>query len=635
MAEIVYRAFSGEQPRLEAHLLPDSAAQLALNCEFESGALVPTRAGAELTTLQSNPIRGLHTIDGVNFMSWPVEAHTFPSPVLEDNFNRMYFLLPSEGEVRAGLMLEATPAGPTPAATCKVGVPQPTVAPVLTLIDRDTLPEYPNANVTLTTWWEHGGKNYGETAALVNPVRPYREYTFATPTLGDAPSSATLVAKLLIKDVANQILVSLSVRAGSSGRSNGLPGGVEATLANEGAQGRFVLTWGVTETRAYTYTNENSWNEEGAPAPPSTISPTYLQDVQVVVAPTDFTGYRPFLRYGIYRTYGANTTYIKTDVSGAAPTLIDASRLPASIGGALESMDWFVPPGGLGGMVMAAGGWFAAYKGSNLHLSEPYYPHAWPYVHRFPSAIRGVMPTQQALVVTTADGVYLLTGANPIGTQQLPLNLPQPGVSQRSMVSIDGAIAYASQDGFPMVSGSSATMLACQNLFTRKVWRERYGAILTDNSMRFSYHDGSLIMSSSSQADGFALRLDEDIGAFARSNVRMDCTFLLPVNDALYYSVGNKLYAYRQGATQDFDWWSKDFVYRKPRSFGAGFIRCAGPITLSLYSDGVLVHEALVSSGYFGVPDINPALRWSVRLRGAAKVEELQLGLTFMDLENA
>lgn len=634
MAEIHYTTFTGEQPRYVSNLLPLNAAQTAINCEFESGALNPTKAGLLVTTLASNPTKGLHTTDGINFFSWNVEAQTFISPIIEDNYNRMYFLLPSEGVLRAGLTAEMSPLGPTPATTFRLGVPQPTVAPVLTLVDRYDLPQYPGASFNVEAWYEASGGQYGRQIGLAfNVISPFRSYTFTPPAMpSGTPGDAVLTARFQIKDASGIVLVSVQVRSGSSGRSNGLPGGVEISLENSGT-GNVLLTWGVTETRAYTYLLENSWGEAGAAAPPTTISPTYIQDVQVALTASDFTGYRPFSKFRVYRTYGGGLSYIETAVTGAGLVYTDASRLPSSVLGAMQSTDWYPPPIGMQGMCLSPNGWFAAFKGSTLYLSEPYRPHAWPYIQKFPFAIVGVYPTKQALVVTTTGGVYLLSGTNPIGSSQFKIDLPQPGISQRSMIDIDGAVAYASHDGFPLVIGNQATMVASQKLFTRSVWRSRYGALLDDGSLRFAYHDGNLIMSSSSQPTGFALRLDEDIGAFSRLDVRMDCTFRLPVLGALYYTVANQLFQFRAGTVQNFEWWGRNFIFPYPATFGAGFIWADGPVTLTLYANEAQVYEAVIATDYFTLPDMNPALRWSVRLRGASTVREFHIARCLRDLK--
>jgi len=639
MAKIHYRAFAGEVPRSEPHLLADGQAQLSQWCDVSTGALSPIQGGALLTTLASNPVRGIYTEDGINYYSWPQETIAVRSPIPEDTYNRMYWLTPASGVMQVSSKLGMLPSGPTPLAgnTWRVGVPRPTVAPELSLIDRTTLPDYPNVNWVADAWWESSGTAYGKAAVTLVQTQAFRRYTFAPPAQpGGTPSGAVLVLKVQLRDsdAANQVIATATMRANStsSTKVSSLPGGAEFTMSVDGAAGVMTIEWGPESTRAYTYAYTNDWEETGAPAPPATIAPTYLQDVQIVVATESFTGYRPFLRHEIFRTYGTNTTYIKATVTGTAPTYVDATRTPGSVGTALESSDWTPPPTGLEGLCSVPNGWLAAFKGTTLYMTEALYPHAWPYTQTFPTAIRGVHASQQSLVVTCADGTYVVSGAYPSNTQQRRLDLPQAGIAARSMTSLDGVIAFASNDGLPLVQGSQGSMTASQSLFTRKVWRERYGDILADASLRLSYHDGFLVGTSHTTAKGFLVRLDDGPATFTRTDERIDATFQLPVTDTLYYSVGNAIYQFRGGTNKSMTWWGKDQLFASHTAFGAGFIRCDGPTLVEVFADGVLWHSDTRSSGYFRLPAGKKALRWSVRLSGQYTVREFALAATMQEL---
>lgn len=373
--------------------------------------------------------------------------------------------------------------------------------------------------------------------------------------------------------------------------------------------------------------------EEGAPAPPATISPTYVQDVKIVTKTESFSGFRPLKETNIYRTYGTSETYVKTEVIDNDDHFIDNSVVPTSVGRALDSIDYYPSPTGLQGAVGLPNGWFAAFKGNTLYMSEPYRPHAWPYSMTFPNNIRGLCPAQQSLVVTATDGVYIVAGSYPRSAQQVKLACPQPGIAQRSMANIDGAVAYASNDNIILVSGNSATPEAGQKLFTRNKWRDRYSASLSSAGMRFGYHDGALVMTSKDQNLGFVIRLDEAVGSFTRTTVGFDSMFLLPVTDTLYYSIGSTVYRYNSGTAKQFDWWGKDFVFTKHETFGAGYIRCDGAVTVRLYADGEEVFGATLTTGHFRLPGITPKLRWSVRITGNVSVHEFHLARSMMELQ--
>lgn len=635
MPLVAYRQFKGEIPAVEPHLLPNGAAQLAENCQFSRGSLQSMMGGSVLGTMLSNPVKGIYTETGTSFYTWPTETLAFRTPIIDDAFNRVYFLVLSDGVLKVTTTLDMAFNGPTPLPgnSFRTGVPRPTVAPVLALLDRTTLPDYPTATVAFDVWYESGGKTYDQvTGTSFTTTTAFKKYEINKPSRGpDTPEDATIVVRMTVRSDDADVVNTL-VRPASTTRISSLPGSQEISLA-DGTSLTLSIAWGPEETRAYVYVNENDWNEEGAPSPPAKISPTYLQDVQITVTPSSFSDYRPFLRHRVYRTYGSIPSYVGADVIGTSPVYIDASRAPSAVGTSMQSTEWDPAPDGLQGAEYMAGGIFAVFKGNALYVSEPYRPHAFPYIFTLPTAIRGIRAAQQSLVVTTADGLYILSGSAPANAQVIKVSTPQPGVAQRSMVNIDGGVAYASNDGFVLVDGSAASMTTSQKLFGRKKWREMYGSILADASMRFSFHDGYLVVSSSTESKGFTLRFDEDVGSLSRQKQRMDSAFLLPVEDALYYADGATLYKYQGGSDLEFDWHGRDEIFAAPVTFGAGYLR-GDAVTLKLYMDGVLVCDRLISEGYFRLPSELPkCLRLSVRLQGTGFVQELCLGRTMAELQ--
>lgn len=648
MAVIGTRTFRGEIPRAEPYLLGENNAQMAVDCDFARGSLAPIKTGLMLrNSMGSNPVRGVYTEDGINFYTWDQETYAFQSPVIDDTNNRLYYLTPSEGVFKVASKLGMGPGGPKPLAgnTWKAGVPRPTVAPTLTAVDRTTLPDYPLITVSVEAWWEDTtGKDYNRTTSVVTTVTPLREYSFNIPAQPVVTGQVMkLAAKLTFTNVDGLAeILQVTVRAGASARSNALPGGIEAVLTQtSSAAAKISLSWGVRETRAYTYTYRNTWSEEGAPAPAATISVTYIQDVRIGVTAGNFTGYRPFSEYQIYRTFGTTAAYLPVSVTGSGLTFTDSSSKPDPNKEGLQSTAWTPPPDSLDGLELMPTGWFAAYNGKTLYMSEPYRPHAWPYNTTFPTAIRGIKAGAQALVVTTMDGLYLVVGQHPASAQQMKTKTPQPGAAQRAMADIDGAVAYASNDGIVMVDGSSGSLEVSQVLFDRATWRGRYGDVLLGN-LRFAYHDGALVgvpdvVPLAGQAhNAFLLRMDGDAGNFTRLSARYDSMFRLPVNDALYFAQGSSIYRFAEGTNGTFDWWSREFVFPMEMTFGCGYIRCGGQVRLRIYADGELVDDLdNLSSGHFRLKDQLPrAQRWSYRLTGSGTVYEIFLARGMQELRN-
>lgn len=846
MAVIRFKKFGGEIPQLPAHLLPDEAAQKAVNCDFTHGNLAPLKQAAALKISGSggwtgtNPTKGMYTEDGTNFFTWASDTTAYKSPVIDDTYKRVYYLQDQKLWVTSyGL---ATSAGGTPSEAYVAGVPSPNVAPRLTTVNRSTLPDYPNAAVTIKVWYEAGGVRYNETTlssyvsstafssyTFLNPVRTADRIETTTEsagtdgdgnpvlvqkntTIAGTPATAVLVAEVSIASDSggSNVLLRATTRSGSQPvQSSALPGGVELAIAKvDETQSRVTLTWGIVETRAYVFTNVNTWNEESAPSAPALISCTYMQDVRVtmpyalsgtsmfsgapasadaeilnlyatyegrsswsqideegyyywvkvkaqygsanltkwfiaaasenkgsyglealpsnfsgdtsilalyanyegrstwnqvdqagyyywlrikelygieqttkwfkeavsyntssqpdrwftestpIVAPSQLWAYgaRPLKQHNIYRTFGSNPTYLRIGViPGGGSDYTDSKRSATEVGSALSTANYYQPPGGLSNLVLLPNGFFAASSGNTLWFSEPYHPHAWPYSMTFNKDIVGICLGAQALVVTTKEGVYSVAGAHPNAMSPTRLPAPQAGISNRMMVSMEGAVAYASNDGIVLVQGSNASLDFSRRYFNREDWRTNYSSVLFDGAgaLRFAYHDGFLVAASAISGKGFIVRTDEANYTYTRYSDTIDAFFQLPLRDTLYFSKGSTIYEFRAGSSNyTYEWWSKDFIFPKPVAFGAGYMRTGGATEIRLYADGVEYYRTTISStGYFRIPSARKpgdgllpsvasgipgsALRWSVYLTGTYTVDELYLASSMNELKNA
>jgi len=515
-------------------------------------------------------------------------------------------------------------------------VPQPTVAPTLAIVYRTDLRDYPGATFALTVWWEFNGKRYQETSAALTTVTALRTYTFDAPVRDtlNTPAGAVVRATFKALDSSSKQFMAVTMTAGDTdARSNAIPGGVTfAMTLVSGNQHRIELIFGISETRAYTYTARNTWLEESPPSPPAQISTTYLQDVQVTLTAVDFSGgYQALGSYLTYRTVGASPDYIRINASTDLIFTDDSSKAEDLLG-ILETADYEAPPALMDALVVLPNGSLAGFKGATLYISEVYRPHAWQYEIPFPKSIRGLLVVPGALIVTTAEGGYAVFGSDPASMQPVPLPVPQAGISQRSMARLPGQGVYASNDGFVSVVGSQASLVQSQALFARDDWQSRYGDVLT--SMSFAHHDGALVAASSEEPLGFVLRTDEQAaGQMTQFNVQMDALFQLPAADSLYYSAGSDVYQFRGGSVLSYTWWSKDFVFPTERSLGAGYIRCDGTVTLTFYADGDQVEQFTVTTGHFRLSSGYKRMRWSVKIQGTGKVYRLCLARTMGELK--
>lgn len=665
MTTLVLKNFSGELPNTPDYKLPDANAQQALYCDFAQNDLRPLRGGTLIKTM-SNTVKGIYTEEGTNFFTWPIETYAAKTPVNNDTYGRMYFMN-ADGFKVAQYSL-ATATGGEPSTSYLVGVPAPSVAPTLVLKQRASLPDYPSISVTTTVWYELNGKRYQEGAMTsFTVVSPWKKYTFTPPTRdaydsgqeatstyveGESstttvvteavpetgtPPDAKLTAQIIVLDTSNSnkeiFNVTVSSGATTPTRSNAFPGGVEVMLSSDG-----VLTyeWGVVETRAYVYTMVNAILEESVPSLANAVSVTYLDYVEVTTTDPTFTGYIPKSSVNIYRTFGTNPTYFKiTTTSLGGGVYKDETYKSSDIGVPLPSLEWDLPETGMTGLVPMPNGFFAAYKGNMLYFSEPFRPHAWPYAMSFPNNITGICPDAQSLVVTTNTGAHMVLGSLPSNMAQQKLPLPQAGIAQRLMVNLEGSVAYASADGIVLVQGSQSTMTLSQKFYSREDWRSTFATIADD--ARFGYTDGYLVMVSSAEAKGIIIRLDEAAGTLTQFNETFDSMFYLPITDTLYYSKGANVYRLRDGAAAYYtlDWWSKEFTMPNYTNFGAFFIRCTASTAVTIYVDGVSWHTfTAAATGYYRLPAGKRALRWSVRVQTAGKIEEIAMAESMSEFRN-
>lgn len=661
MTAMSLKEFIGMVPRSPDHLLPDNAAAFADNCDFSRSQLQPLRGGAEILST-SKPIYGMYTDSGAYWYTWESYVVAYRSPVINEQFNRVYYIEGNPGVLMVTVTPETdgrppmTGGPPKPELRWAAGVPNPTVAPKLDLIERSSLPDYPNALLEFKLWYTDGSVAYGVQTIAPFPVIDitWKRYHFDVsqyPPPAEAPAGAVLVVQAIATEGTpaggNKQLFSMNTATNSTtgATTSALPGGITMTL--EAAAGNIMyvnFAWGVIETRAYVYTEVNVWNEESGPSPVTLISPTYMQDVRVTMTHPDnaASGYRLRKESNVYRTYGGSQ-YIKANAAGVVTgTVFDdsARTVQSGTGTALASLTWVVPPVGMNGLVLAPNGWFAAFAGNTLFMSEPYRPHTWQYTMTFPKAITGICVGAQVIVVTTREATYIVTGPHPHSVTSMVVPIPVGGITHQSMCAVEGGVAFLSNDGIVVVEGSQASLAVNQRLFTRQVWRDMFGDDLP--TMHLAYHDGTVVAASWAADTGFVLELDEAGGAMTRYNFQHTALMRLPVQDALYYAANNKIYRFREGEYLNAAWNSKVFITPKYVKLGIGFARMSGSGTIKaeMYADEALVHTETLSpdathAKYFRLPSHRGALKWQIilTLTGGCILEDIAFAQTPEELK--
>lgn len=98
MPAIKLIGFSGEQPRIVPRLMPETAAQSAVNTRLDDGGLTPVRKTVFEATADSATCRSIYRHDG-DWLCWEDEVDAAPGPVAQD---RLYFTGDGQPKMRVG-----------------------------------------------------------------------------------------------------------------------------------------------------------------------------------------------------------------------------------------------------------------------------------------------------------------------------------------------------------------------------------------------------------------------------------------------------------------------------------------------------------------------------------------------------
>ena len=161
-----------------------------------------------------------------------------------------------------------------------------------------------------------------------------------------------------------------------------------------------------------------------------------------------------------------------------------------TLGSALITTTWDPPHEDLRGLIALPNGVLAAFKGREIHFSEPYQPHAWPsdYIQVVDADVVGLDNFGSTVVVGTKGDPHLINVADPSSAAAVKMELNQACISGRSFAYIDlQGVVYASPDGLVLV-GPSGGKLVTEAVYNRENWQA-----LDPSTIRSVYHDGAYL----------------------------------------------------------------------------------------------------------------------------------------------
>lgn len=667
--------FTGLFPRKPELNLPPNAATIAENCDFAYGELRSIKENYLLKTL-SESIASVFSEDGLRFYTWPSDTDAEITPIgAGADSDRLYFTGSTGFRVtsRSG----ASSSGGQPGTSYFVGVPKPTVAPIVTIDAGVASVELEAITPIATFHYEYKGMKYQEVIITASTITNGKKYAFTAPTrrvsaLSGAPRAAMLqevgydpytellddpTPKDAIAVIRLQFITPVvgptqdgkalgetkldqystnSSLANTSGLRIELTQDDDnkqlytATLGDQAAQEDLI-------TAAYVFTCVNIYNEEGPPSPPTvaTFSPSVKRTIGATIPP--FGQYVPIKEIRVYRTQNGGTSdeyffSFSIPAIGQSGVVNSLDSVPAAmLNEPIKSHNYYPPNQNLKGLRNVGNGILAAWFGNELWFSDAYKPWSWPpsYMKNFGWPIVGAEVQGTGLLVTTLGNPYAVFGITPDSMTSDKLNIDQAGVSKWAIASVSGRMIYASNDGLVTVNGGHGSLNESQFFFTREVWRDKYQNHL--GTMQFAKYDGALLVFSRNGGfTPFLIRLDEAEGAMSElPGLIAHSVFYLVTTDGLYVTNGNALYQFGGGVAKAFKWQSKLFRPAAPTSYSSVEAITDGSFSVEFYADGVLKHTETITQSQkfktFKLPSGFLPDTWQFKITGTGRFKLLHV----------
>ena len=373
---------------------------------------------------------------------------------------------------------------------------------------------------------------------------------------------------------------------------------------------------GTPETRVYTYTQVfyarngdlNGFTWESQPfsvedMEPYTCTVVAGQDVNITVpaftdSGNDYLFAATAMRQRIYRSVNGTFLYVGETSRNGEVFLDDVDA--DALGEACPSITWEPPPAGLRGLINLPNGMMAGFVGRDVYFCEPYRPYAWPSTYNlvvdYPVVGLGRMDT--TLVVLTKGVPYFMQGASPDMVTVVKSDLEQACVCKSSVVSMNGAVLYASPDGLVLLTSGSQSVIVTEKLFSRDQWQHLLGSDPT-TTFRAYGHDNKYIafhrdVTETLNGVTYTYRgfmFDTQTGQFVRHDIaNVTAGYQDLRNDKLYLAQGSSVVAWGEGANLAGKWRSKKFSLPQITGFTCGQLEAESydaTLKCRLYRDGI------------------------------------------------
>lgn len=189
---LTWRGFLGEIPRVEPHLLPQNAAQLAQNTKLWTGGLEPLKAPAYVADLakvgaKQTIYRYGQSVDSDTqfWFHWLTDVDVCRGPLADDTQERVFFT--GDGAPQATDSTMATAGANLPSAAYLLGLPAPATKPAVAVTG--TASGTP-VNIVVGYQYVNSWNEPGPISPVSDPIDYYPGQTLEVSLMDGAPSGA-------------------------------------------------------------------------------------------------------------------------------------------------------------------------------------------------------------------------------------------------------------------------------------------------------------------------------------------------------------------------------------------------------------------------------------------------------------
>ena len=389
----------------------------------------------------------------------------------------------------------------------------------------------------------------------------------------------------------------------------------------------------------------NIFEEEG---PPEFVRAEYFANYPY--APVSITALLDRELADTYRVEGINVYRLEDDgvyYFYQKVGLPDKHRSPGaldfelSLGGPVDtaqplySLNFDLPPEGISAATRLSSGVVLLAAGDEVYPSAAGYPHAFPRQHKIPleSDVVGFGRFGNAVVACTTAQPYLITGDSPEDLRAERLDLDQACVSRGSIVSMEGQVIYASQEGLFSV-GRGGTPNLTMGVIDAQEWMD-----LNPTSFRAYSWEGKYLCFFEGNREGQSFIFDprQPDAGLVFSDQSGSAGFSSVGSPELFFLDDGAIYQW--GAGEDKPWtWGGRFT-RRSRDGNPGRLKVSAskyPVVLSLWVDGThrVCDEWVIPddrpqalpSGYLGE-------EYFIRLKGRGDLVSVEFGDSIRDIQ--